>query len=210
VRDARGQVSGALVTILHSPLSLSVPLTTNNDRLAPIEDFVRTFWNHAQPAGLAFLLLATVLGTLTGVLISRNLTRRLRHITQAADAWSRGELAVVVSDPERDEVGQLARDLNRMAAQIQALLVTRNELAVVEERNRLARELHDSVKQQVFAAALLMRAARTLVGRDPATAAQHLAEAEALAGQAQEELVALIRALRPAALADQGLTALFD
>lgn len=154
-----------------------------------------------------FLLLATIIGTLAGMLISRGLRRRLRRITRAAEAWSQGELAVAVRDPASDELGQLARDLDRMAAQLQTLLASRQELAVVEERNRLARELHDTVKQHVFAGALLVRAAHKLVTREPEQAQSYLTEAETLAGETQQELTALIAALRPATIADKGLVA---
>lgn len=154
-----------------------------------------------------FLLLATIIGTLAGMLISRGLRRRLRRITRAAEAWSQGELAVAVRDPASDELGQLSRDLDRMASQLQTLLESRQELAVVEERNRLARELHDTVKQHVFAGALLVRAARKLAASEPEKAQAYLAEAETLAGETQQELVALIAALRPAAIADKGLAA---
>src|SRR5579859_297593 len=154
-----------------------------------------------------FLLLATIIGTLAGVLISRGLRSRLRFITRAAEAWSQGELAVAVHDPTSDELGQLARDLDRMASQLQTLLASRQELAVVEERNRLARELHDTVKQHVFAGALLVRAARKLAASEPEKAQSYLADAETLAGETQQELIALIAALRPAAIADKGLVA---
>jgi len=209
VRDDSGVVLGTLIVIFDTPVSLRVPLTTG-DSWGALGNLFGAFMNRIQPAGLAFLLLATVLGTLTGVLISRNLTARLRRITRAADAWSAGDFSVAVADPARDELGQLSRDLDRMAGQIQTLLTSRQELAVVEERNRLARDLHDSVKQQIFAEALLVRAARRLLDRDPVAAAGHLAEAEALAGQAQQELVALISALRPAALADKGLAPVLE
>ncbi len=156
-------------------------------------------------SGVLFVVLAALVGTLTGVLVSFNLARRLGRISRAAEAWSAGDFAATARDASRDELGQLARDLNRMAAQLQALLTTRQELAVVEERNRLARDLHDTVKQHVFANALLVRAARKQVDRDPAIAKQHLQDAEGLAEQTQHELITLIRALRPAALADKGL-----
>ena len=64
-----------------------------------------------------------------------------------------------------------------MAEQLKSLLSARQALAVVEERNRLARELHDSVKQHMFTSALLVRAARKLFPRDPEGAQQHLVEA---------------------------------
>jgi NarL family two-component system sensor histidine kinase LiaS len=171
-----------------------------------VEWFNRVGANETNSAVL-FVVVATVIGTLTGVLVSLNLGRRLRAMTRAALAWSRGDFAARTHDTARDELGRLARDLNRMAGQIQALLATREQLAVVEERNRLARELHDTVKQHVFANALLVRAARKQLDRDPETAKRHLVEAEEIARQTQQELIALIRALRPAAIADKGLVA---
>lgn len=159
-----------------------------------------------KPDALYFMLLACVVGTLAGLWASRGITRRLRRITQAADAWSRGEFQVEVRDASQDEVGHLARDLNMMAEQLQTLLTTRQELAVVEERHRLARDLHDSVKQQMFVITMLLGATRAQVTDHP-QAEQTLLEAERLAGQAQQELTALIRALRPVALAGKGLSA---
>jgi NarL family two-component system sensor histidine kinase LiaS len=92
-----------------------------------------------------------------------------------------------------------------MAEQLRALLATREELATVDERNRLARDLHDSIKQNVFATALLVGAARTHLPPETLPAQTYLAEAEALAEQTRQELTALIRELRPARLADKGL-----
>jgi signal transduction histidine kinase len=167
--------------------------------------FLSIFWGHMQAGGLSFILIASVIGTLTGLLIMHNVTRRLRRITQAAEAWSKGEFAVEVRDPTRDEIGQLGLDLNGMAEHLHTLLATREELAAIEERNRLARDLHDSIKQNIFATALLVGAARTHLPPDTLPAQTYLAEAEALAEQTRQELTALIRALRPARLADKGL-----
>jgi NarL family two-component system sensor histidine kinase LiaS len=158
-----------------------------------------------QGGGLYFILIASVVGTLTGLLIMRNVTHRLHQITQAAQAWSKGEFAVEVRDPSRDEIGQLGQDLNGMAEQLHTWLSAREELAVIEERNRLARDLHDSIKQNVFATALLVGAARTYLPPDMGPAQTYLAEAEALAKQTRQELTAVIRALRPARLEDKGL-----
>jgi two-component system, NarL family, sensor histidine kinase LiaS len=168
------------------------------------------YLNRLQPTTIYFLLLAIVVGTLTGLVVTRGLTRRLRTITRAAGAWSQGDFQVTVQDTTNDELGQLALDLNRMAEQVRTLLVTRQELAVVEERNRLARDLHDSVKQQVFANALLVRAARKTLVHDPTKAQTHLAEAEELAVETQQALIDLIQALRPASMADKGLVAVLQ
>jgi NarL family two-component system sensor histidine kinase LiaS len=92
-----------------------------------------------------------------------------------------------------------------MAKELEQLLETRRELAVVEERNRLARELHDSAKQQAFAAAAQISGIRTLISRDPAAAEAHLIEAENIIDQLRQELTSLIFELRPPALDSQGL-----
>jgi signal transduction histidine kinase len=73
------------------------------------------------------------------------------------------------------------------------------ELAVVEERNRLARDLHDSVKQQVFAISMQLSAARTALSESD-KAYQSVVEAERLAQQAGAELTTLIHELRPPGL----------
>lgn len=79
------------------------------------------------------------------------------------------------------------------------------------ERQRLAREIHDVVKQQVFATGMQIGAALALIERDPAAAKERLVEADALVRQAQDDLAAVIRELRPATLGDRGLAAtLFD
>ncbi len=158
-------------------------------------------------SGLLVFLLTIPVGTLFGFLTARGLARRLRALAEASEAWRRGDFSAVVHDTSQDELGQLARHLNSMAEALEGLLQARQELAAMEERHRLARDLHDSVKQQVFATAMQVAAARNLIDRDPRQAKVHLAEAERLAKQAQQELTALIRELRPAALAGKGLVA---
>jgi NarL family two-component system sensor histidine kinase LiaS len=92
-----------------------------------------------------------------------------------------------------------------MAEQLQNLLKSKQELATMEERNRLARDLHDSVKQQVFATTMQIGAARSLLEQDSGAAREHLNEAEQLSRQAQAELNALILELHPATLESKGL-----
>jgi NarL family two-component system sensor histidine kinase LiaS len=152
------------------------------------------------------ILFVCLVGVVSGVWASRGVTRRLHQLAQAAHAWSHGAFSLAVPDPSRDELGQLARDLNQMAGQIQSLLVVRQDLAVVEERQRLARDLHDAVKQQVFAVIMAVGAAREQVQALP-QAAQLLSEAERLATAAQQELTSLIRTLRPVSRAARELKA---
>lgn len=158
-------------------------------------------------AGSALLLTiaAGIVGTLFGFLTAHGLVRRLGTLADATEAWGRGDFTPTVQDMSADEIGQLTRRLNLMAEEIQNLLQARQELATLEERSRLARDLHDSVKQQVFAATMTLGTAESLWERDPEAARQKVAQALALCRQAQRELSGLIYELRPVALEAKGL-----
>jgi signal transduction histidine kinase len=154
---------------------------------------------------LIFLLGATLLGALFGSITANRLVKRFRRVSVAADAWSHGDFTQFIDDPAGDEISQLAHSLNSMADQLQKLLKRRQEMAVTEERNRLARDLHDSAKQQAFAASARLGAAVELFAQDPEAAKPHLLEAEKLVDKVRKELTDLILELRPADLESGGL-----
>jgi NarL family two-component system sensor histidine kinase LiaS len=154
---------------------------------------------------LFFTVFAGAAGTIFGSLTARGLVSRLRQMSESTHAWSRGDFAVYVDDPNGDELGSLAGELNQMAKRLEHLLDRRQELSVMEERNRLARDLHDSAKQQAFAASAQLGAARALWHQDPAAAEVHLHEAELLVDQVRQELTYLIQELRPPAFKGAGL-----
>ncbi len=79
------------------------------------------------------------------------------------------------------------------------LFARSRELSVVEERNRLARDLHDSVAQVMFSLALTAEAAANTERTDEA---KHIA---GLAKQALDEMRSIVFELRPADLASDGL-----
>ncbi|MEU8277358.1 GAF domain-containing sensor histidine kinase [Microbispora bryophytorum] len=79
------------------------------------------------------------------------------------------------------------------------------ELTVVEERTRMARELHDAVSQKLFSLRLTARAAAALTRTDPERAAEAIERVERMAGEALTELRAVIVELRPAELDRHGL-----
>lgn len=79
------------------------------------------------------------------------------------------------------------------------------ELSVVEERTRIARELHDAVAQKLFSLRLTADAAATLVDRAPERAVAEVRRVRDIAGEALAELRSVIFALRPAELEDAGL-----
>jgi signal transduction histidine kinase len=79
------------------------------------------------------------------------------------------------------------------------------ELSIVEERNRIARELHDAVAQKLFSLRLTADAAATVVDRDPAAAAAQLETVRRLAADAAGELRSIVDGLRPVDLSGDGL-----
>jgi signal transduction histidine kinase len=81
------------------------------------------------------------------------------------------------------------------------------ELGVVEERNRLARDLHDAVSQTLFSLTLTAEAAAELLDRDPEAARAQLDEVRRLAAEARAEMRSLVFQLRPADLEADGLVA---
>lgn len=81
------------------------------------------------------------------------------------------------------------------------------ELSTIEERKRLARELHDSVTQTLFSIGLTAEAAAELVEADPARAREQLGHLQELTRTAMGEMRSLIFELRPAELETDGLAA---
>jgi signal transduction histidine kinase/ligand-binding sensor domain-containing protein len=79
------------------------------------------------------------------------------------------------------------------------------ELAVIEERNRVARDLHDSAKQKAFAALAQLGAVSGILKTDPSHAWAHLGEAENLVYEVIQELTFLIQEMYPMALKEKGL-----
>jgi len=153
---------------------------------------------------------------------SYRLSHRLDRLLDASRAWLRGNLALRVDDARPDDVGLLSEQLNLLAEQLEEdeqdldELRERNTrltdqvraLAVVEERNRLARELHDSVKQHLFSLAMTASALRArfdTLDAIPPDLADMAREIEADAQNAQRETTRLIQDLRPGSLQEQGL-----
>jgi signal transduction histidine kinase len=159
---------------------------------------------------VAIILFGAVIGTISGYLAARTLVIRFSRMSAAAAAWGAGDFSAAVSDAAEDEIGQLGRRLDRMAEQLAEVIRAREQLSVVDERNRLARDLHDSVKQQAFAVSLHLGSARELFDRDPASARLQLDAAYEIARQSQRELTAIIQTLRPTELADASLGSAID
>jgi NarL family two-component system sensor histidine kinase LiaS len=168
------------------------------------------------------LVLAGVIGLAVGATVNYLLARRLHRVLEVSRAWMRGNLSLRIADFRRDEIGLLARQLNLLAEHLEEdeedleelqertsrLSDQVRALAVVEERNRLARELHDSVKQNLFSVAMTASAIRTRVDAlesAPADLKEMVREVETTSRAAQQEMTRLIEDLRPESLYAQGL-----
>jgi two-component system nitrate/nitrite sensor histidine kinase NarX len=83
-------------------------------------------------------------------------------------------------------------------------------LAALEERQKLARELHDAISQTLLSANMIADSLPRLVQRDPARADEGFTYLRRLIRGALAELRALLMELRPAALAQANLNVLIQ
>ena len=158
-------------------------------------------------AGLVMLVALAPFGAIFGFILSRGLTRRLTNLSSTAQAWGKGDFSVMPPvDRSDDEISALGYQMREMASKINNLMQDKQALAQMKERNRIAQELHDTVKQQSFATLMQVRAARNLLSSDAPAAEKSLLEAETLIKASQQELGLMISELRPPELEGKGLT----
>lgn len=112
----------------------------------------------------------SLISILSALLVTIYIVRRIRRVERAAAKWAEGRLDVRIGDPHRDEIGRLAATFDHMADALSKNIEVKQSLATAEERNRLARDLHDTAKQRCFALGLrLSLLARTCSGDDKQT-----------------------------------------
>lgn len=128
-------------------------------------------------------------------------TRLLEGLpTASLPSSSRSPVAALIS-----AVDSLARHYREVDAVRENALRQAQDAAIREERNRLARDLHDSIKQQLFSLSASIAAAQVRWENDREGARQALDDARRSAQEASAEMRALLQQLRPAALAGAGL-----
>ena len=108
-------------------------------------------------------------------------------------------------DPADIEVAMAIARSAALAVENARLYAQAQRLAVSEERNRLARELHDSVTHALFSMTLIIQALPRLLERNPERARERIDRLNELGRGALAEMRALIFQLRPAALEEEGL-----
>lgn len=124
-------------------------------------------------------------------LFSKESIERVRQTLTSIDQEQKWSLSATTTD-----VFKLRR--KRMVDQI-------GYAAAQEERNRLARDLHDSVKQQLFSISASAAAAQAHWQSDPEGAQKALADVQQNARAAMVEMDAMLQQLSPTPLATAGL-----
>ncbi len=97
----------------------------------------------------------------------------------------------------RVESRGMVAELEATNQQLQQYAIRAEDLAVVEERNRLARELHDSVSQAMFSILLATRSAQIMGEKEPEALPVQLEQLQALTQDALARMRGFIAELRP-------------
>lgn len=110
-------------------------------------------------------------------------------------------------EPAADDLAFLRAVADQAAVAVEnaRLLAEAQSRAGLVERQRLARDLHDSVSQALYGIALGARTARSLAEHSPEKLAEPLDYVLSLADAGMTEMRSLIFALRPESLATEGL-----
>ena len=103
------------------------------------------------------------------------------------------------------EVEQSKGQLEEAHRQLRLYAEQVEELAVVRERTRVAREIHDTLGHYLTILNVQLETISKLVERDPSRLAAEIAEARQVAAQAMQEVRVAVSAMRPAGIATLSL-----
>ncbi len=190
-------------------------------------------YQRANALAARILWISACLGAATvliGALGARHLTNRLKRLTQSAAAVGRNEMARNEVPSGRDEVAQLAgvfaKILDDLRQERSELLTLSSELerrvavrtreverlaeesryaAIVRERLKIARDLHDTLAHSMMAMLSEVRLLRKLQQHDPAALSEELVRAEQVAHEGLNEARIAIAQMRVNAVRDTGL-----
>lgn len=160
-----------------------------------------------------------ILGLIFGFQFSKNLRNKLEEVTIGVRALAYGDLDFRLNFTDDKDVGSIATAFNEMADRIEQqvtslqklakeneeLVVQTKSAAITEERQRLARDLHDAVSQQLFAISLASSTALRVLEQDLEQGIELIKNIEFSATRAQSEMRALLLQLRPEVLQDKKL-----
>jgi signal transduction histidine kinase len=161
--------------------------------------------------GVLVLVLVVPVGLLFGLLTTRRLIGRVQRLAEVTTAVAAGDFRPRVAVTGRDEVGRLEDGFNRMTERLGESVEAGRRSAQTEarhaERSRIARELHDSISQDLFSLSLLAAGMRRAA---PETLRVEAETMERTAARTMREMQAMLLELRPIALEDAGLVATLE
>ncbi|MCU9612500.1 sensor histidine kinase [Caldibacillus lycopersici] len=169
-------------------------------------------------ASLFFLSLSTAI--YFGLRSSTEIKKRLRTMITFLSSLRRGKYTERLPQTEKDEIGILADEINDLAAALEEQVITVQRLAndkselhqhvrnaaVLEERQRLARDLHDSVSQHLFALSMMASANLKMIEANSHLVKPQMEQIASIAAKAQGEMRALLLHLRPVDLSGESLS----
>lgn len=168
-------------------------------------------WDRWIPFGATLVLLLVGAGACYGFLQAYRTKVKLERLRETLLQWEKGSVMRAVPELGNDEIGRLGEQLSRISkkweeqvSSLQRLSTNNAQLAekarvsaIVEERQRLARELHDAVSQQLFAISMTATAVGRTLDKDFNRAQRQVALIEEMSAVAQSEMRALLLHLRP-------------
>jgi two-component system NarL family sensor kinase len=175
-------------------------LTLGVFALSPVASLIRSRDVSWTTIGL-FVLLINFCSVITLVPL---LVRRIKVAEHAASAWTRGDLSARIDDSSGDEFGHLTNVFDRMADALSGVIEMKQALAASTERNRLARDLHDTAKQRAFALGLQLTTLKKLSSGSPEST-RIASAALALVSHVQQDLSDIIKRLSAPTIAEIGL-----
>ncbi|MCS1349980.1 sensor histidine kinase [Mechercharimyces sp. CAU 1602] len=179
-----------------------------------------TYASISNKTVLGLLSLLLFVGTLFGLYTAHRFKQKLRPLQEGALYLFHGHLFHRIPVEGNDEIAEIALKWNKMAERLESQVSTLQKLTdenkklfdeakqyvISEERNRLARDLHDSVSQQLFAismtASAILKQERS---NHPERKHILLEKLHRLSRLAQSEMRALLLHLRPVQLEGEGL-----
>ncbi|UCF98809.1 MAG: sensor histidine kinase [Spirochaetaceae bacterium] len=200
----------------HLYIGIQSGIVTTISLVPPHYDYFTNFYvtlalqaAHGLPGGIAFRWIGcfAVLGA-ASLLYGQGWSKGLPLvIINTAAVFLIGSWMALIKHAEtaREETQRLLGELQDAHRQLQLYTARAKELAVIEDRNQLARTLHDSVSQTIFSLRLTAGAARLLMDRDPVQAASQLDKVEEFAESAMIGMRTLIHELRSTSVVAEGL-----
>lgn len=145
----------------------------------------------------SFIVAGSCLLLVSGFFFSRSVSRPLRALADGAREIAQGSLAKKVPVRSKDEIGQLSYAFNVMVDRLKAKEQELHGMATLDERERIAQELHDTLAQDlVFLQMKLNEAEKAVSGNDDGTVVKALDESRDIAESAYENVRQSIFGLR--------------